>query len=102
IAFLHRILPGTAPGSYGIDVAKLAGIPEDITRRARRILTSLESGKEVTMRKRKKTAEDQTSMAQLGAGEITSRLRSVNLDELTPMAALNLLYELKKEASELI
>jgi len=103
ITFLRRILPGTADGSYGIDVAKLAGVPEDITKRARQILVKLESGKEVPMRKKKaKDSDDLPSMADLGAGAITARLRSINLDELTPMAALNLLYELKKEAENMI
>ncbi len=103
IIFLRRILPGTADGSYGIDVAKLAGVPDEVTKRARQILTKLESGKEVTLKKRKtKESDDIASMADLGAGAITAKLRSIDLDELTPVAALNLLYELKKEASNMI
>jgi len=103
ITFLRRIIAGGADDSYGIEVAKLAGVPETVIRRAKEILKALESDDEVrTVGKRKKVdEEEQTSLADFGATELVSRVRNLPLDDLTPMQALNLLYELKAVAQRL-
>ncbi len=100
ITFLHRIIAGGADDSYGIEVAKLAGVPEEVIRRAKQILKSLERGEEVKIRGAAKPRE-QASLADLGAFEIVDRIRGTDLDSLTPVAALNLLYELKIMAERL-
>ena len=102
IVFLRKVEPGAADRSYGIEVAKLAGLPDEVVRRAREVLAEHES------------AEAQVT-AQLAAGEspapraaqltiftplsqpVLERLREVDLDRLTPLDGLNLLAELKKQ-----
>jgi DNA mismatch repair protein MutS len=103
IVFLRRVEPGAADRSYGIEVAKLAGLPPEVIERARQVLEEHE------------TAEHQLSdeLAEDGAGrssvqltmftplseKIVERLRQADLDRLTPLEALNLLAELKKQLS---
>ena len=100
ITFLRRIVPGGADDSYGIEVAKLAGIPDIITDRAKEILSELESGKSNTDKiidKSKKSAEDIEQLSLLPSidSAITEKLNGVDLNTLTPIEAMNLLYELK-------
>jgi len=101
ITFLRRIVPGGADDSYGIEVAKLAGVPEPVIRRAKEILKSLESGGTVRVTGRKRPETPQVSLTDFGAVELVSRIRRLNLDEMSPMQALNLLYELKTTAERL-
>jgi DNA mismatch repair protein MutS len=102
IVFLRRVEPGAADRSYGIEVAKLAGLPDEVVRRAREVLAEHEN------------AESRLS-AQLAAGDapapraaqltiftplsqpVLEKLREVDLNQLTPLAALNLLAELKQQ-----
>ena len=100
ITFLRRIVPGGADDSYGIEVAKLAGIPDVITDRAKEILFELESGKvntENIINKTKKSAEDIEQLSLLPSidSAIAEKLNGVDLNTLTPIEAMNLLYELK-------
>nr|WP_325185382.1 DNA mismatch repair protein MutS [uncultured Oscillibacter sp.] len=96
IVFLRKIIPGGADRSYGIEVAKLAGLPENVLQRAREILTELESenGVRYTPPRRE---EDQVSLDALGEGEVLSALRRCQPDTLTPIEAMSLLYELKQK-----
>ncbi len=98
LIFLRKIVPGAADDSYGIEVAKLAGVPDAVVSRARRYLQELETG---APRETKKTAAvfeaGQISLSDVGGNEIKEKLKSVNLDVLTPIEAMNLLYELKKK-----
>ncbi len=99
ITFLRRIVPGGADDSYGIEVAKLAGIPDYITDRAKEILSELESGnsKIDVINKTKKSAQDieQLSLMPSIDSAIADKLKNVDLNTLTPIEAMNLLYELK-------
>lgn len=99
ITFLRRIVPGGADDSYGIEVAKLAGIPDYITNRAKEILSELESGnsKINVVNKVKKSAEDieQLSLMPSMDSAICEKLKNVDINTLTPIEAINLLYELK-------
>ena len=94
ILFLRKIVPGGADQSYGIEVANLAGLPPKVIRRAREILAELESQdkapKQTTARE-----EPQVSLAALGEEEVLATLRNTQLESLTPLQAMNLLYELK-------
>lgn len=99
ITFLRRIVPGGADDSYGIEVAKLAGVPDYITNRAKEILSDLESGKTKTdiINKPKKSAEDiqQLSLMPAVDSAIADKLKNIDINTLTPIEAINLLYELK-------
>ena len=96
IVFLRKIVPGGADRSYGIEVAKLAGLPEAVVSRARKILRQLEeeSGRPAAA---PAPREDQVSFAAVAEGEVIDRLRRTQVDSLTPLEALQLLYELKKK-----
>ena len=95
IIFLRKILPGGADRSYGIEVAKLAGIPEKVLKRARAILTELESQAD---RPRRETArQDQLTLGNAKESEVLDALRRSHPDALTPLEAMTLLYELKKK-----
>ncbi len=100
ITFLRRIIPGGADDSYGIEVAKLAGIPDSVIIRAKEILKDLvfENGNSsVVIKKNSATSEvsDQLSLIPDSSNAINEKLKSIDLNTLTPIEAMNLLYELK-------
>ena len=99
IIFLRKIVRGGADQSYGIEVAKLAGVPEPVIRRARTILEELESAGGAPVPARREAPEpeeeEQVSLLDLGAVECAQRIRQLDLNTLTPIEAMNLLYELK-------
>ena len=98
ITFLRRIVPGGADDSYGIEVAKLAGLPDIIIERAKEILSDLESGKSGDMRPNPKPKDEpgeQLSLMPQVDSAIADKLNSVDLNTLTPIEAMNLLFELK-------
>ena len=104
IVFLHEVAAGTADRSYGIHVAKLAGLPPDAVARAEAVLKTLESGEQAGSLAR--LADDLPLFAAGSAARkapataaepsaVEERLADVNPDELSPKAALELLYELR-------
>ena len=96
ITFLRRIVPGGADDSYGIEVAKLAGVPNTIINRAKEILADLESGKAETIIEKVNVNEDtQLSLMGVASSPVIDKLKSGDLNTLTPIEAMNLLYELK-------
>jgi DNA mismatch repair protein MutS len=104
IVFLRKIVPGRSDRSYGIQVARLAGMPQDVVSRAREILTALEQD-ELTRGGRPSvtpTAGDpqqQLGLFQAPAGDrFAERLRAIDIDRLTPLEALTLLAGLKRDA----
>ena len=97
LVFLRKILPGATDESYGIEVAKLAGVPENVIRAASAHLRELNSQGAAPVAA-KRLSSDQVSMADMGESALTQRLRGIDPDSLTPREALQLLYELKKEA----
>ncbi|NLH02136.1 MAG: DNA mismatch repair protein MutS [Clostridiales bacterium] len=98
LIFLRKIVRGAADDSYGIEVAKLAGVPDSVISRAKRCLEELESGASKVCRT-DSSPEEQISFSDFGSAEIVRRLRETDLDTLTPIEAMNLLYELKKKVS---
>ena len=96
ILFLRKIVRGGADQSYGIEVAKLAGVPGKVISRARQILTELEAGGLAAPAAPAAPASDQVSLADMGGSEVTRRLQLVDLNTLTPIEAMNLLFELKQ------
>ena len=97
LVFLRKIVSGAADDSYGIEVAKLAGIPESVIRRAKKHLQDLESG---TWRESTPpdNGEAQVSFTDVSAVNLAKKLRGTNLETLTPLEAMNLLFELKRES----
>ncbi len=96
ITFLRRIIPGGADDSYGIEVAKLAGIPQSIINRAKEILSDLESGKSDTViEKNHNENEMQLSLMNTAQSPVIDKLQAADINTLTPIEAMNLLYELK-------
>ena len=97
ITFLRRIVRGGADDSFGIEVAKLAGVPDKVVRRAKQVLQSLESGEAVTVPKNAAPAkrEEPVQLTMLTKdSEVISRLKSVDVNTLTPIESMNLLFEL--------
>ena len=93
IVFLRKIVPGGADRSYGIEVAKLAGLPETVLKRAREILRELES--QSAQPRPTPPQEDQVSLEAIAETAVADILRRTQVDALSPLEALNLLYELK-------
>ncbi len=97
IIFLRKILPGGADRSYGIEVAKLAGLPDTVVKKARAILRDLENQAGRTPPLLAAPQEEQVSMEALREAEVIDRLRRAQPDALTPIEAMGLLYELKQK-----
>ena len=96
IIFLRKIIPGGADRSYGIEVAKLAGLPDKVVQRARQVLKELEAENGVQYTAPRKET-DQVSLEAIGEGEVLDALRRCQPDTLTPIEAMTLLYELKQK-----
>jgi len=94
IIFLRKIIPGGADRSYGIEVAKLAGLPDKVVQRAKKILKELEDENGVQYTAPRREAE-QVSLDAIGEGEVLDMLRRCQPDTLTPIEAMQLIYELK-------
>ncbi len=102
IVFLRKVEPGAADRSYGIEVAKLAGLPDEVVRRAREVLAEHESAEAQLSAQLASSDSSAPRTAQLTiftplSQPVLERLREVNLDRLTPLEALNLLAQLKKQ-----
>ena len=94
--FLRKIVPGAADDSYGIEVAKLAGIPGVVISRAREILAELEAEGTAPAPAAPKEPDDQVSMMDLTGQQVISALSAITVETLTPIEAMNELYKLKK------
>src|SRR5574344_408536 len=104
VIFLRKIIPGGTDESYGIYVAKLAGISKSVISRAKEILRELEdvdlAKKSISSSKKKITPEEvQLDMFNYKMTEVASVLEKTNLDELAPKDALDILYRLKEKLS---
>ena len=102
VIFLRKIVPGGADDSYGIEVAGLAGVPDSVVNRAKQVLKELAEGQPspfpgYTPHPRE---DDQISLAGLGGAEVIEMIRNTELNTLTPIEALNLLYTWKKKVQE--
>lgn len=100
ITFLRKIVPGGADDSYGIEVARLSGIPEAVIARAKSILSELERETQAPVgeKPRGEARDDQVSMADQSLSEVGEALKKANIDTMTPLEALNLVYSLKRLA----
>ena len=99
IVFLRKIVPGGADQSYGVEVAKLAGVPGRVVDRARAILAELEAqgGSAPVPATASAADREQVSLGDLAGAAVLDELRQTAVDTLTPIEALNLLYRLKQK-----
>ena len=108
VVFLHRILPGSADRSYGVQVARLAGLPPAVTNRAWEILTELESsngnsgkGKQGG-RKRRPANSRESQLPLMATPDLSQELLDMDLSSMTPLEALNKLYALQQSAQDMV
>jgi DNA mismatch repair protein MutS len=106
ITFLRRIVRGPADGSYGIEVAKLAGIPDDVVHRARKILRMLEESGQTAAPAiggdiGDGEEEPQISFAAAAANDLMRELKILDVNTLTPIEAMSYLYKLVEQAKNL-
>lgn len=94
--FLRKIVPGATDDSYGIEVAKLAGIPGAVIARAREILQELEQTGVAPLPAAPKEPADQVSMLDLSGQQVVAALEAIHVETMTPIEAMNELYKLKK------
>ena len=103
VIFLRKIVPGGTDESYGVHVAKLAGVPQVVTKRANEILRSLERksvlGEKVQEKENKQVASGQLDLYNYKLAEIAHEIDKINIDELTPIQALNEIVKIKEKMS---
>jgi DNA mismatch repair protein MutS len=104
VIFLRKIVPGGCDDSYGIEVAKLAGVPKEVLERAKDILTQLEEG-EVTVKKIPMTKVEKLNLAQKTLFEehesqIEKELKRLEVEKMTAIEALNKLAEWKRKLAD--
>ncbi|MDZ7672532.1 MAG: DNA mismatch repair protein MutS [Halanaerobiales bacterium] len=102
VHFLYKIVPGQADQSYGIEVARLAGIPQEIIINAERLLKKLEAqnnNKKINYEVKEKQASKQKEQLELfnKETELEKKIKDFNILDVTPMEAMNFLYEIKKD-----
>lgn len=98
VIFLRKIVRGGTDDSYGIEVAKLAGVPSEVVKRAREILTEIESDAPRAERavKREEEFDLFSGIKASVEGEVADKLREADINTMTPIEAMNLLFELKR------
>lgn len=107
VIFLHKVTPGRADHSYGIQVAQMAGLPRFVTNRAKEILNNLES-KELTpyeekkekLKKLKQQDDTQISLFEVKDDKLRREISDIEINNLTPMEALNKLNEIQKRIKD--
>ena len=106
VLFLHKVVPGFADHSYGIQVAQMAGLPDEVTERAKKILKNLE-GSELTLSGEGKQSERrhiggeeiQMTMFEMKDDVLRNELRGLDIEKMTPLEALEKLAELRKRVN---
>lgn len=103
VIFLRKIIPGGTDESYGVHVAKLAGVPKVVTKRANEILKSLERksalGEKQQEKENKQVASGQLDLYNYKLAEIAHEIDKINVNELTPIDALNAIVKIKEKIS---
>ncbi len=96
LVFLRKIVPGSADDSYGIEVAKLAGVPDSVIRKAAEHLKELESSG-IDAPRAAAQDDGQMSLMDMAGSELADELRALSVETMTPIEALNTLYRLKQK-----
>ncbi len=101
VTFLYKIVPGGVDKSYGIHVAKLAGLPRAVVHRAREVLEELEDGsKQALTKRRRREALPRQLPLMSPKSPLFEELEKLDIDSMTPLEAITRLYELQKKAKE--
>ncbi|NQW23178.1 MAG: DNA mismatch repair protein MutS [SAR202 cluster bacterium] len=102
VVFLHKIVPGGADKSYGVHVAQLAGLPQGVINRAWEVLAELEAQSAGSVRPSNRTKGQPSQQMALFSSDqkLQKLLQDLDVPNLTPIEAINKLYELQKEAQE--
>ena len=107
IIFLRKVIPGSTNRSYGVQVAKLAGMPKEVVERAKNLLKEIEDQTVVDISSKPRTKKKKRTYTQLVMFEdmaqpdpLKEELKSLDLDHLTPMQALHKLHELKDKMED--
>lgn len=104
IVFLRRVMEGSADRSYGIQVAKLAGLPVDVIKKAEKILINLEKNdnpQNMWVNESLSNVYQQLDFADVSYKNIIEKIKTLNLLETTPIDALNILYQLQKNVQDI-
>ena len=107
VIFLHKVNPGRADHSYGIQVAQMAGLPLFVTNRAKEVLDNLES-KELTpyeikkerLKKLKQENDNQIGLFEIRDDKLRDEIDNIEINNLTPIEALNKLSEIKRKMKQ--
>jgi DNA mismatch repair protein MutS len=107
VVFLHKIVPGAADKSYGIHVARLAGVPKEVNERAKQVLSLLEeehldrAGRpKIANREKRRSGDLQLTLFGFEEHPVLDKIREANVDELTPLAALQLIQKWQGELAK--
>ena len=105
IIFLRKIIRGGTDDSYGIEVAKLAGVPNEVVKRAKEILLEIEGGAQGGKASNRISSASSapdlfSSIIASKDSEAAEKIRSIDINTLTPIEAINLLFDLKKMLSD--
>jgi DNA mismatch repair protein MutS len=101
VTFLYKIVPGGVDKSYGIHVAKLAGLPRAVVHRAREVLEELEDGsQQALVKRRRREALPQQLPLLSPKSPLMDELEKLDIDSMTPLEAITRLYELQRKAKE--
>ena len=103
ITFLRKIVRGGTDDSYGIEVAKLAGVPNEVVKRAREILAEIEEDRPVARTQKVVEKSEYDLFSGISASietEVCDKLREIDINTLTPIEAINTIFELKKKLSD--
>jgi DNA mismatch repair protein MutS len=104
VVFLRKLVPGGVNRSYGLDVAALAGLPQEVVRRAREVLSDLgrQSPNLIKARGQRESLFSASGLDQDGPSSLAREISQIKTEELSPIAALNLLVDLKSRAREVL
>jgi DNA mismatch repair protein MutS len=104
VLFLRKLVPGGVNRSYGLDVASLAGLPPQVVKRAREVLSDLgrQSPNLIRARGQRESLFTVSGLSQDGPASLAREISQIKTEELTPLAALNLLVDLKSRAREVL
>ena len=101
IIFLRRIVPGGADDSYGIEVAKLAGVPDGVIKRAKVVLSELLDGGLTVYKTETGSASSQISLENVNAQSIYEELKVLDVDTLTPIESMKIIYDFAEKAKSM-
>jgi DNA mismatch repair protein MutS len=104
IIFLRKIVKGATDDSYGIEVAKLAGVPNEVLKRAKEVLASIEGGAPAQPKIKKATQSIEpdifADLYNSEANEVAQKLKKIDINTITPIEAMNIIFELKKSLTD--